>query len=290
MYLDRLEVWAAEGRAGSGPKQIFYFEAFDEAWKLGDDGWGLFNKNRQVRYALQSIQPNNSAAGTATWVYAPGTCSPADAQYFVPPVVNPAITADAYVLYSDAPPGPSELWPTGLQWDAFDGYTAPRNPTSPNFAPDDAPNGLAITPNPASYGWGLLLHPGGSGQIDSCSLEPIPENGATANLSEYKTTGRLNFWISTTYAGKIEIGISTDNQDREPQEAFLQLAPGDFGYCSTGAWCNVSIPLSAFAAVNPKIDLSLVQSRFIISDVYPRTGNNPGSTTPLTLDRIYWSR
>lgn len=291
MYLDRLEAWAAEGRAGKGPKQIFYFEAFDEAWKQGDDGWGLFNKNRQVRYALQAIQPNNSAAGTATWVYAPGTCSPANAQYFVPPVVNkPAISADAYVLYSDAPPTPSEFWPTGLQWDAFDGYTAQRNPTSPYFAPGDAPNGFAITPNPASYGWGLLLHTGGSGQNDPCSLEPIPENGATANLSEYKTSGRLNFWISTTYAGKIEIGISTDNPDREPQEAFLQLAPGDFGYCSTGAWCNVSIPLSAFAAVNPKIDLSLVQSRFIISDVYSRTGNAPGSTTQLTLDRIFWSR
>jgi exo-beta-1,3-glucanase (GH17 family) len=290
MYLDRLEAWAAEGRAGNGPKQIFYFEAFDEAWKLGDDGWGLFNKNRQARYAVQAIQPNNSAAGTATWVYAAGSCSPTNAQYFVPPVVNPAITADAYVLYSDAPPNGSELWPTGLQWDAFDGNTAQRNPKSPYFAPNDAPNGFAITPTPASYGWGLLLHPGGSGQKDPCSLEPIPENGATANLSEYKTSGRLNFWISTTYAGKIEIGISTDNPDREPQEAFLQLAPGDFGYCSTGAWCYVSIPLSAFAAANPKIDLSLVQSRFIVSDVYPRTGNTPGSTTPLTLDRIFWSR
>ena len=27
----------------AGPKAIFYFQAFDEPWKQGDDGWGLFN-------------------------------------------------------------------------------------------------------------------------------------------------------------------------------------------------------------------------------------------------------
>ena len=32
MYLDRLAAWAAEGRAGAGPKAVFYFEAFDEPW------------------------------------------------------------------------------------------------------------------------------------------------------------------------------------------------------------------------------------------------------------------
>lgn len=290
MYLDGLQAWAAEGRAGNGPKQVFYFEAFDEAWKQGDDGWGLFNKDRQARFAVQAIQPNNSTAGTATWVYAPGTCTDAGALYFVPPLVNPGITASSFVIFADAPVGATEVRPTGLQWDAFDGYTAVRNLTFPYFAPGDPPNGFGITPNPASYGWGLLLHPGAGGTVDACSLAPVTPNGATNNLSGYAAAGTLNFWVSTTYPGKIEIGISSDNQDREPQEAYLQIAPGDYGYCSTGAWCSVSIPLSAFAAVNPKLDLSLVQAPFIISDVYSRTGNTPGSTTPLTLDRIYWAK
>jgi hypothetical protein len=114
--------------------------------------------------------------------------------------------------------------------------------------------------------------------------------GATDNLSNYAATGRLNFWISTTYPGKIEIGISTDTQDREPQEAFLQLQPGNYGYCNTGAWCQVSIPLQDFIAENPQLDLSLVLSRFLISDVYSRTGNAPGNTTKLYLDGIGWSK
>ena len=82
MYLDRLTAWAAEGRTGAGPKAVFYFVAFDEPWKQGDDGWGLFNKDRQARYAIQALNANNSPAGSATWVWAPGTYTDADALYF----------------------------------------------------------------------------------------------------------------------------------------------------------------------------------------------------------------
>jgi hypothetical protein len=115
-------------------------------------------------------------------------------------------------------------------------------------------------------------------------------NGATDNLSDYAAAGTLNFWVSTTYPGKIEIGISTVTQDRDPQESVLQLQPGNYGYCNTGAWCQVSIPLKDFIAKNPKLDLSLVLSRFIISDVYSRTGNAPGSTAKLYLDGIHWAK
>ena len=292
MYFDRLLAWAQQGRTGAGPKAVFYFSAFDEQWKQSDDGWGLFNKDRQARYAIRSLNANNSPAGTATWRWAPGICTDANALFFVPPVVNPAITADKYVLYTDMPAGASEVRPTGLQWDAFDGSTAGRNEFSPNFGPGDAANGLELTPTPASYGWGLLRQPG-LGPTDACSNRPLPLNGATDNLSNYTANGTLNFWISTTYPGKIEIGIGTDTQDRDTQEAYLQIQPGDYGYCNTGAWCQVSIPLRDFIAKNPKLDLSLVLFRFIIADVYSRTGNAPpGSTAPprLYLDGIHWSK
>lgn len=275
MYLDRLAAWADEGKRGAGPKAVFYFEAFDEQWKQGDDGWGLFNKDRQARYAIQALNPNNSPAGGATWVWAPGNFTDADALYFQPPVVNAAITQDKYTLYTDVAPGASEFRPVGLRWDAFDGNTASRNESSPNFGPGDAGNGLEITPQPAGFGWGLVRQ---------------SPTAATDNLSGFAATGRLNFWVSTAYPGKIEIGIGTDTQDREPQEAYLQIQPGDYGYCNTGAWCQVSIPLTEFTAKNPQLDLSLVLSRFIISDVYSRTGNTPGSTVKLTLDGIHWSK
>lgn len=48
-YLDLLNGWQA---AGTGPAAIFYFEAFDEAWKGTDDGWGLWDATRTARYAL----------------------------------------------------------------------------------------------------------------------------------------------------------------------------------------------------------------------------------------------
>jgi exo-beta-1,3-glucanase (GH17 family) len=40
-----------QGSAG-GPSMIFYFEAFDEQWKGIDDGWGLWDIERDARYVL----------------------------------------------------------------------------------------------------------------------------------------------------------------------------------------------------------------------------------------------
>ena len=276
MYLERLDAWAAEGRAGNGPKAVFYFEAFDEPWKQGDDKWGLFNVGRQARCAIQAINANNSPAGSATWVYEPGSCAESEALFFVEAVVKTPITADSYVLFTDAAPGASEVRPTDLFWDAFDGNTVFAPEVTTNFAPGDATRSIEITPQPASFGWGFLRQ--------------ARDITKTDNLSEYAANGRLDFWISTTYPGKIEIGISTDTQDREPQEAYLQIEPGMYGYCNTGAWCRVSIPLQDFIAKNPKLDLSLVLARFIIADVYSRTGNTPGSTAKLSIDAIAWSR
>jgi exo-beta-1,3-glucanase (GH17 family) len=287
MYLDRLQAWVTEGRGGgNAPKQVFYFEAFDEPWKQGDDKWGLFNVNRQARYVVQALNAPGTPFGSATWTYEPviaandadgnGAYSDADATYFLPPVVNAAVTQDRYTLYTDLPVGTSDLRPTGLRWDAFDGNTASFPEVNTAFGPGDAPRSLEITPQPASFGWGLLRQ---------------SPTGVTDNLSGFKD-GRLNFIISTTYPGKLEIGISSDTQEREGQEAYLQLSPGNYGYCNTGAWCSVSIPLADFVAANPKLDLSLVLSRFIIADRYAITGkpNNAGITNRIYLDAIHWSR
>ncbi|MCD1655718.1 hypothetical protein K7J14_13555 [Treponema zuelzerae] len=56
MYYDRMMDWVyGSGRAADqsdGPWACFYFEAFDEPWKQGDDGWGLFNVDREPTYTL----------------------------------------------------------------------------------------------------------------------------------------------------------------------------------------------------------------------------------------------
>ncbi len=48
-YFDLVRGWET---GGSGPKSVFYFSAFDEAWKGNDDGWGLWKADRSARYGL----------------------------------------------------------------------------------------------------------------------------------------------------------------------------------------------------------------------------------------------
>ncbi len=268
LYFDALQAWAAAGRSGNGPQAIFYFQAFDEPWKQGDDGWGLFNKDRQARYTVQGL-------GTCgvTWACESGTYTTASALKWVAPTVAPAITANRYTLYSEATVA-GEARATGLKWDPF---AATGYADVAGGAPGDGGTSFELTPNPVDYGWGLFLY---------------SASGVTENLSGFAAAGRLNFSVkSDSYPGKIEIGISTDTEDRDGQEAFLQIGPGDYGYCNTNAWCNVSIPLSAFVAANPKLDLRLVNFRFIIADRFSFTGK-PLNTTGLPkirVDGIHWS-
>ena len=270
MYFDALQAWAAEGRRDSrGPKAVFFFQAFDEPWKQGDDGWGLFNKNRQARYALQGL-------GTCgvTWACEPGSYTDKDAVKWTAPLVSPVVSAARYTLYSEAVVA-GEARATGLRWDPF-GFSGYRDDSS-TAAPGDGGTSFEITPNPLNYGWGLFLYSAA---------------GQTANLSEY-ANGKINFAVkSDSYPGKIEVGISTDTDDREVQEAYVPVGPGDYGYCNTNNWCQVSIPVSAFVKANPKLDLRLVSFRFIIADRYSFTGK-PLNTTGLpkiSIDGVHWSK
>jgi hypothetical protein len=72
MYFDSMNTWQAAG--GTGPKAIFYFEAFDEAWKGNDDGWGIWDAARTPRFAL---------CGTAV-TGAPSCASPPNTAAFAP--------------------------------------------------------------------------------------------------------------------------------------------------------------------------------------------------------------
>ncbi len=274
MYYDRLLTWAAAGRTGPGPKAVFYFEAFDEAWKQSDDKWGLFDKERRARFVIQALNPPSS-----TWVYAPGSYQPSDAVYFIPPVVNDPITEDKYVLFSDAPPTTSEVRPPtagALTWNAWDGTTSVGKFISTTSAPEDSPNSFEITPTPKVWGWGMFY---GS------------EPDASANLEQYAAAGHLNFWVNTTYPGKIELGLFLGTTDGGTADAYLTLSEGDYGYCRNGSWCKVSIPLKDIVK-GTQGDLSMVIHRFVIADRFDKTGKAQGTTglPPIAVDRIYFSK
>ena len=270
MYLDRLDAWAAQGRSGAGPKAVFYFEAFDEPWKQGDDKWGLFNVLRQARYAIKDLLPSS------TWEPGTAALTAADAVYWKAPTVNAAITQDRVKLFSDAAATASEVVITGTTWDPFGGSTVVHAPGA--AAPGDGSVGDVITiAAPANYGWGTLLH---------------ASSGASLNLSAFAATGALHFSVKTAYPGKIEIGIQTDSEDAGIQEAYLQIGSGEFGYCNTNAWCNVTIPMSAFVAANPKIDPRLMLLYFVIADRFEKTGKALGTTglPTIAIDGIYWGK
>ena len=269
MHYDDLQTWK---RAADGPLNVFYFEAFDEPWKQGDDGWGLFNKDRKARYLIKDFFP------PAQWVPGdanePATAglSDADAVHYDPPKLNDPVTQNRYLIYTETTTA-SDFVEAGLHWDPFvkTFWQAVADP-----APGDGKEAYEIDPRPETWGWGMLYQ---------------SRSGVTANLSKF-ADGRINFSIRTTYPGKIEIGISTDTEDRTPVEAYLQIGNGDYGYLADGTWRQVSIPLKDFVAANPKIKLEFVLSRFIIADRYAQTGKPAGSniTTKLLLDGVYWSR
>ena len=270
MYFDALQVWATQGRRDvQGPKAIFFFQAFDEPWKQGDDGWGLFNAQRQARYTVQSL-------GTCgvTWACEPGTYTLANAVKWVLPTLVTPVTANRYTLFANTATAGEQV-ATGLRWDPF-ALTGYREFGGGPASPDGGVH-FEVSPNPVDFGWGLFLYSG---------------SGGLENLSNF-ASGRLNFQVrSDGYPGKIEVGISTDTEDRDIQEAFLQIAPGELGYCNSGSWCNVSIPISAFLAKNPKLDLRYVNFRFIVADRYSFTGKplNLTGLPPVRIDGLHWSR
>lgn len=261
-YFDRLQTWVAQGRSGNGPQAIFYFQAFDEPWKQGDDGWGLFNKYREARYVLHG-------GGACPTGFASG-CE-------MLPVPGTAVGTTTYDIYSD------DIG-TGLRADAFDGNTA-------GFAFDytsdkaEGSRSLKITPTPANYGWGFVFSSPGY-EADGSAPR------TTTNLEQF-ANGSLSFWVKTNgYPGPIRLGISSYDEEGNGQSASVVLQNGQYGYCNTNNWCQVTIPMSAFLIANQKLELNLVLNKFVISDIFADNGKAVGSTglPPILLDSIRWAK
>lgn len=274
MFYQRLETLRAEGRVGPGPANIFYFEAFDEPWKKGDDGWGLFDVSRKARYVIQNLYPST--------IWANNLLTDANAVYFELPLAQPAVTSTTYTLFSDS------VTPTvsGLRIDAFDGTTVARNANNADVAAGQGASSMLLTPNPKEWGWGLLWQP--EARKDH---ETPPTYSRNENLSLF-ANGNINVWVKTTYPGKIEFGLSSLTETGESVEVLLPVGNGEYGYANNGSWNLVQIPLQAFKAKNPKLDFRFVVSPFYIADRYEFTGKaqNAGHTTQISIDSVHWSR
>ena len=276
LFYDRLKTW----QAGTGaPRNIFWFEAFDEPWKGGDDGWGLFNVSRKARYIVQGLYP------AAAWEA--GSYTDASALYFIPTAVNPPVTASRYTLYAEAVTSGEARPNETLVWNAWENGTTSTAAESAAGG-SEGTKSMTITPKPLSWGWGMTL---------SFTL-------SSEDLSNFQTAGALNFSVKTTYPGKIEIGFLTGTAiGASLYDVYIPIGPGDYGYQNDGAWHTVSIPISAitphgamaYGMTDPtkaKLNLALVTNPFVIADRYAVTGKatSAGYTTPIQIDNIYWSK
>ncbi len=277
MFYLRLLDWQLSSRFDDGPKGIIYFEAFDEAWKGADDNWGLFSGARKARCAAQALNPS------ASWTLDTGNCNESAAVFFQPPTLNAAYSQPKLVIHNETTTG----WPSDMRSDAYASNTLTLiYPQTGDSAPSDLGSSLGTShfiqidvTSPASYGWGVLW--GSSNQTT-----PV-----TANMSQF-AAGTIRFSIKTAYAGSLRIGISSDTDSGTAVESQILVNNGKYGYCNNAStWCDVSIPVADFVAINPKLDLRYILTRFSISDVWSDTGNTARTNLPtIKLDNIYWAQ
>ena len=273
MYVDRINAWAA---SQTGPRAIFYFEAFDEPWKEGDDKWGLFNVQRQARYVIRDLYPRS--------IWEPGPYTAADAVYIKPIRIRSVVKASRYTVYADAS-SKGETRPALGRWQAWEGEsTAAVAEVRTNAAAIDAGRQVEIMPRPKPWGWGVTL--------------PVPRDQAD-DLSAF-AKGTLNLRIRTNYPGMLEVGFHVGSAtEGSAFVACMPIGSGEFGYANDGTWRSVSIPIDAirrYAAEKNgvglgKVDLMRVTGAIVIADRYGVTGKATGSavTHRIDVDAIYWA-
>lgn len=275
MYFERLRAWKQQG---NGPKTIVYFSAFDEAWKQGDDKWGLFNAQRQARCAAQAL---NASLAAET-----GSCAAADAVYYQAADNQGTITANRYTVYAEQSTSGEARPSNAAVLNAWQSGTT-ANATEVAETSGDGLKAMQVNPTPLDWGWGMTWALTNNDEVD---------------LSNFQN-GHLNFSIKTTYPGRIEVGFLTGSSgDGTAWDVYLAMAPGDYGYQNDGQWHTVSIPIAditahgapgyGMSAPAARLQLNRVSNMFVLADRYAVTGkaSNANVRTPVLVDNIHWSR
>lgn len=273
MYYNLLEAWRT---TGTGPKNIFWFEAFDEPWKGADDGWGLFDVGRQARYVVRGLYPSS--------LWEAGTYTSADAVYYIPTVQSPAVNANRFTLYAETVTSGEARPGQALTWASWTWGTA--TPTTSTAS--EGTTSMLISPGPLVWGWGVAM----------------AHSSYADDLSAFGPSGSFNFSVKTTYPGVLLFGFQTgDLIDLSLWNVFIPVGSGSYGYNNDGAWHDVKIPISDMLAWGGQgsglpqpnsaaLDLSRVTVPFVVADIFSTTGKPQGTTTttPIYLDNIYWSK
>jgi len=324
LYYWDMMAWIQASKTSPGPTNMFMFEAFDEPWKGSDNGWGLFNVNRQARYVLQGTIPYTTTPSSPTALAAGSSWetpvyTDSDAVYWTP-AQNTIVLANQFTIIADGSPTNASnqtpaITPQWNAWSGSNGATAAVGTAANGYQPITSSSVLPvpatvpysgstlsigtaypILPSPDTWGWGMVYN------LPTSSTQGSPV--ATADLSTF-INGTFNFLVNTTYPGNISVGFYTGRaSDNSGVNCYITIEPnGTYGYINDGAWHLVSIPVStiltagkAAAAVaspptaNP--DLTQVSSVFGMNDIYANTGKAPSSgfTTAINVDGIFWSK
>lgn len=297
IYYEKLSDWVYN--QVNSPVACFFFEAFDEPWKGGDDNWGFFNVDREAKYIVYSETTWDS---TSIWTVDedPVDFTPTDAVYFKAPLdpIDVSATDSTFYIFADNTSAGynGQLWDQNgdgtaeaenFQWEAWennssagtalDNLTANSQDTETGIAADTV---AVITPAPLSWGWGMM------GLIKSQGFD----------LSGF-ASGNLQFCIKTSYSGILEIGIQTGSGvDNDSMDLLVQITPDSntYGYAADGAWHDVTIPIADLVSAakfsygndNPGVvKLEKVFVPFVIGD---RIG--PFDTSEIWVDQIRWTK
>jgi hypothetical protein len=226
MYYDAMNTWQA---AGTGPKVVFYFEAFDEAWKginvtPFDDGWGIWDASRAARYALCDNTGVTSKPACTSPVYSAatfqssGTGTPAADPTVNPPTPTQASTSVISVY------GDHYGTMAGSNW-------------NPGWGQATVGSEIVVSGNHVLKLAGLNYQ----------GLEFAPTTGIDVSGM---TNLHLDIWAATTTAFDVFL-ISPG-----PVEKSVTINP------STTGWNSIDIPLSSYT--NPTPDKThIFQLKFV---------------------------
>lgn len=299
MFYDKLKKSVFTDK--SGPGGVIFFEAFDEPWKGGDDGWGLFNVNREAKYVVYATA---AWAGGDVWTADEDETdfTAADAVFYRPPLPPTKVVAadngNTFLVFADdlSTGYNGQLWDEdrngvpeaqNLKWESWENNstgTAKLDDAAAN-AQDAETSGAdtvaLVTPKPMGWGWGMMALMEFHGY----------------DLSEF-ANGHLRFRVKTEYEGKLEVGIQTGlSATNDSMDWLVRVDPASntYGYAADGEWHEVSVPIADLdAAKLPSYNnaggsgLEKVFVPFVIADRAVPTDTAIDSAEIL-VDHIRWT-